>query len=59
MANRDVFKLDQHASLLTSPRLLTAFRFLGDVATSRANISAHYDIGNTMSVLTLRPPSLI
>ncbi|GJJ08127.1 hypothetical protein Clacol_002335 [Clathrus columnatus] len=36
------------SSILSMPRLLTAARFLGDLSTTRANISAHYDIDNTM-----------
>ncbi|KAF8526279.1 cyclopropane-fatty-acyl-phospholipid synthase [Hysterangium stoloniferum] len=35
-------------TMLSAPKFLTAVRFLGDITNSRANISAHYDIGNTM-----------
>ncbi|KAF8521213.1 CFS1-like protein [Hysterangium stoloniferum] len=35
-------------TILSAPKFLTAVRFLGDITNSRANISAHYDIGNTM-----------
>ncbi|KIJ24324.1 hypothetical protein M422DRAFT_80693, partial [Sphaerobolus stellatus SS14] len=46
---REEFKMDSYvASIISAPRLLTAVRFLGDITTTRANISAHYDIGNTM-----------
>ncbi|KAF7340298.1 CFS1-like protein [Mycena venus] len=36
------------ASVFAAGRLLTGSRFIGSLANSRANISAHYDIGNTM-----------
>ncbi|TBU38075.1 Mycolic acid cyclopropane synthetase-domain-containing protein [Dichomitus squalens] len=35
-------------SLLAFGRRLTAYRFLGDIYTSPANISAHYDLGNAL-----------
>lgn len=49
--NKKVFKIESFAaSILSAPRFLTAVRFLGNITNTRANISAHYDIGNTMSV---------
>ncbi|KAJ7279676.1 CFS1-like protein [Mycena rebaudengoi] len=35
-------------SLLSKGRALTSSKFIGSLANSRANISAHYDLGNTM-----------
>ncbi|KAF7317488.1 CFS1-like protein [Mycena kentingensis (nom. inval.)] len=35
-------------SVLAKGRVLTQNRFIGSLANSRANISAHYDLGNTM-----------
>lgn len=50
IANRQ--KLDHlnsfASSLLLIGRRLTAYKFLGDLATSPANISAHYDLGNAL-----------
>ncbi|KAI9070092.1 cyclopropane-fatty-acyl-phospholipid synthase [Trametes sanguinea] len=50
IANRA--ELDSTGTIMTSVlaigRRLTALRFLGDLSTSAANISAHYDIGNTL-----------
>ncbi|KAJ7147852.1 CFS1-like protein [Mycena crocata] len=36
------------ASMLAKGRILTSSKFIGSLANSRANISAHYDLGNTM-----------
>ncbi|KAJ7087681.1 CFS1-like protein [Mycena belliarum] len=36
------------ASVLARGRTLTSNKFIGSLANSRANISAHYDLGNTM-----------
>nr|GAT42578.1 CFS1-like protein [Mycena chlorophos] len=36
------------ASILARGRALTNNRFIGSLANSKANISAHYDLGNTM-----------
>ncbi|KAH9852500.1 CFS1-like protein [Lenzites betulinus] len=36
------------APLMAVGRKLTAYKFLGDRSTSAANISAHYDLGNTL-----------
>ncbi|KAJ7621392.1 cyclopropane-fatty-acyl-phospholipid synthase [Roridomyces roridus] len=36
------------ASVLAKGRTLTSSKFIGSLTNSRANISAHYDIGNTM-----------
>ncbi|KAJ7465937.1 CFS1-like protein [Mycena latifolia] len=36
------------ASVLAKGRALTSNKFIGSLANSRANISAHYDLGNTM-----------
>ncbi|KAJ7058925.1 CFS1-like protein [Mycena amicta] len=36
------------ASMLSKGRALTSNKFIGSLANSRANISAHYDLGNTM-----------
>ncbi|KAJ6539846.1 CFS1-like protein [Mycena vulgaris] len=36
------------ASVLAKGRTLTSNKFIGSLANSRANISAHYDLGNTM-----------
>ncbi|KAF7290285.1 CFS1-like protein [Mycena indigotica] len=36
------------ASVLARGRALTSNKFIGSLANSRANISAHYDLGNTM-----------
>ncbi|KAJ7055399.1 CFS1-like protein [Mycena amicta] len=36
------------ASVLSKGRALTSSKFIGSLANSRANISAHYDLGNTM-----------
>ncbi|KAJ6515477.1 CFS1-like protein [Mycena sanguinolenta] len=36
------------ASFLSKGRSLTSRRFLGSLVNSKANISAHYDLGNTM-----------
>ncbi|KAF8508695.1 cyclopropane-fatty-acyl-phospholipid synthase [Gautieria morchelliformis] len=49
IANRKNIQLDTVASsMFSAPRLLTSIRFLGDLSNSRANASAHYDLGNTM-----------
>ncbi|KAJ7627815.1 CFS1-like protein [Mycena polygramma] len=36
------------ASVLAKGRALTSSKFIGSLANSRANISAHYDLGNTL-----------
>ncbi|KAJ6455577.1 CFS1-like protein [Mycena vitilis] len=36
------------ASILAKGRALTSNKFIGSLANSRANISAHYDLGNTL-----------
>ncbi|KAJ7038783.1 CFS1-like protein [Mycena alexandri] len=36
------------SSMLARGRALTSSKFIGSLANSRANISAHYDLGNTM-----------
>ncbi|KAF7371112.1 CFS1-like protein [Mycena sanguinolenta] len=51
IANRDKFDdgLNRFwANILSRARRLTTYRFFGDIWTSGANISAHYDLGNTM-----------
>ncbi|KAF8589859.1 cyclopropane-fatty-acyl-phospholipid synthase [Ramaria rubella] len=49
IANRQNIKIDSLASsIFSAPRFLTSARFLADLTNSRANASAHYDIGNTM-----------
>lgn len=35
-------------TILSAGRALTYSKFMGNLANSRANISAHYDLGNTM-----------
>lgn len=49
IANRHrLGKIDNVSTLMTVGRRLTAYRFRGDLSTSRANISAHYDLGNIL-----------
>lgn len=51
MYNKDsIGSLTSTASYLLSipSRLTTSYRFLNTVANSRSNISAHYDLSNTM-----------
>lgn len=51
MCNKDsIGSLTSTASYLLSipSRLTTSYRFLNTVTNSRSNISAHYDISNTM-----------
>ncbi|KAJ6590067.1 CFS1-like protein [Mycena vulgaris] len=50
IANRENLNGLNHfwANVLSKGQRLTTYRFLGDLSTSRANISAHYDLGNTM-----------
>ncbi|KAF7296434.1 CFS1-like protein [Mycena chlorophos] len=49
------------ASILARGRALTNNRFIGSLANSKANISAHYDLGNTMCASSLfhLPPSRV
>jgi cyclopropane-fatty-acyl-phospholipid synthase len=51
IANRDVLTAGTDtmlASMLAKGRFLTSSKFVGSLANSRANISAHYELGNTM-----------
>jgi len=51
MYNKDsIGSLTSTASYLLSipSRLTTSYRFLNTITNSRSNISAHYDISNTM-----------
>ncbi|KAJ7205426.1 CFS1-like protein [Mycena pura] len=49
IANRHLLTVETMlASVLAKGRALTSNKFIGSLANSRANISAHYDLGNTM-----------
>ncbi|KAJ7813882.1 Mycolic acid cyclopropane synthetase-domain-containing protein [Mycena olivaceomarginata] len=57
IANRDVLTAGTDtmlASMLAKGRFLTSSKFVGSLANSRENISAHYDLGNTMFSAFLR-----
>jgi len=52
IANRSKMNINTYAtSLFSGPRFLTSSRFLGDLTNTRANISAHYDLGEMLYVV--------